>query len=181
MRKYVYLCIVLLALNLTACGNSSKQSRTAETDTTTVTSAQAQYVEDLLATAESNVGKEITLRGFITHTCKHSGKRCFVVGKDQKTSIRVEAKGHIGGFNRELIGSEVLIKGTLRENRLTKEYIDQMEKDINEKKISDNGSEESCDAETNNIASMRQWMKENNKEFYSIYYVDGTDYEVVEE
>lgn len=181
MKKYVYLFVALLGMNLTACSHSSKKATAEAADTTAVSTSQAQYVEDLLATADTNVGKEITLRGFITHTCKHSGKRCFVAGKDQKTSIRVEAKGEIGGFNRELIGSEVLIKGILRENRLTKEYIDQMEEAIREKKVKDDGSAESCDAETANIAGMRQWMKDNGKDFYSIYYVDGTSYEVVEE
>ena len=49
------------------------------------------------------------------------------------------------------------------------------------KKVKDDGSAESCDAETANITAMRQWMKEHNKDFYSIYYIDGTNYEVVEE
>ena len=181
MKKYVNVLVAVLGLNLTACGNANKKTTTEAADTVAVAVNGAQYVEDLLASAETNIGKKITLRGFITHTCKHSGKRCFVVGKDQKTSIRVEAKGNIGGFNRELIGSEVLIQGTLRENRLTKEYIDQMEEAINEKKVKDDGSAESCDAETANITAMRQWMKEHNKDFYSIYYIDGTNYEVVEE
>lgn len=181
MKKYVYVLVAVLGLSFTACGNTEKKTTAEAADTTAVAATGAQYVEDLLASAEANVGKEITLRGFITHTCKHSGKRCFVVGKDQKTSIRVEAKGNIGGFNRELIGSEVLIQGTLRENRLTKEYIDQMEEAINEKKIKDDGSAESCEAETANIAAMRQWMKDHHKDFYSIYYVNGTSYEVVEE
>lgn len=181
MKKYVYVLVAVLGLSLTACGNAHKKTTAEAADATASAATGAQYVEDLLASAETNVGKEITLRGFITHTCKHSGKRCFVVGKDQKTSIRVEAKGNIGGFNRELIGSEVLITGTLRESRLTKEYINQMEEAIREKKVKDDGSAESCDAETANIAGMRQWMKDHHKDFYSIYYVDGTGYEVVEE
>ena len=181
MKKYVYLLVAILGLNFTACSNASKKNNADTADSTAVTASQTQYVEDILAKAEENVGKEVSLRGFITHTCKHSGRRCFVAGKDQKTSIRVEAKGEIGGFNRELIGSEVIIKGILRENRLTKEYIDQMEEAINDKKVKDDGSAESCDAETANIANMRKWMKDNKKDFYSIYYIDGTNYEVVEE
>lgn len=39
---------------------------------------------------------------------------------------------------------------------------------------------ETCDAELSNIENMRKWMKENNKDYYSIYFVEGTDYEVVE-
>ena len=180
MKNFIYVLVAVLGLGLTACGNTKKQSAEGAEQEAKVAVDKALFVEDLLAKAETEVNKEITLRGFITHTCKHSGRRCFVVGKDQKTSIRVEAKGNIGGFNRELIGSEVVIKGTLRENRLTKEYINQMEEEVNEKKGKAEGNGETCDAEMKNIASMREWMKQNNKDFYSLYYVDGTEYEVVE-
>ena len=181
MNKLIYVMAAVFTLSVAACGNASKKSETtAAADSAAVDSTSALDVTDVLATAETNAGKPVTIKGLVTHTCKHSGRRCFLVGKDQKTSIRVEAKGNIGGFNRELIGSEIIVKGTLRENGLTKEYIDQMEKDVNEKKIKEDGSAESCQAEMNNIASMREWMKANNKDFYSIYYVDGTDYEVAE-
>ena len=93
---------------------------------------------------------------------------------------RVEAKGDIGGFNRELIGSDIVVKGVLRENKLSKEYIDQMEKEVNDKKAQETGSAESCESEMNNIKAMREWMKANNKDAYSIYYVDGMSYEVAE-
>lgn len=181
MKKVMYLMVAVLGLSMAACGNSAKKAEAAESEKTEVSVTGAKAVEDVLAEAEECVGKEITVRGFVTHTCKHSGRRCFLVGKDQKTSIRVEAKGEIGGFNRELIGSEIVVKGVLRENKLSKEYIDQMEEAVNEKKGKEDGSAESCDAELNNIAAMRDWMKKNNKETYSVYFVDGIEYEVVEE
>lgn len=181
MKKMMYLAVMVLALGLSACGNSSKkQSTETASDSTEVSLASAMGVEDVLANAETSVGKEITIKGLVTHTCKHSGRRCFIVGADGKTSIRVEAKGEIGGFNRELIGSEIVVKGILRENKLSKEYIDQMEKEVNDKKAQETGSAESCESEMKNIAAMREWMKENNKDAYSIYYVDGMSYEVAE-
>lgn len=182
MKKLYFLMVVLaFSLSFTSCGNSNKQSD--ESATAQVASkmdvSKAMYVEEILQHAEQEVGKEILLKGFVTHTCKHSGRRCFVMGNDQKTSIRVEAKGNIGGFNRELIGSELVIKGILKENKLTKEYIDQAEEELNEQKGKE-GNGETCESELNNIKGMREWMKANNKDYYSIYYVDGTDYEVVE-
>lgn len=181
MKRVVYLAVMVLALGLSACGNSSKkQTNEVASDTASVSLSSAMGVEDVLAKAEENVGKEITVRGLVTHTCKHSGRRCFIVGADGKTSIRVEAKGEIGGFNRELIGSEIIVKGILRENKLSKEYIDQMEKAVNDKKAQETGSAESCESEMKNIKAMREWMKANNKEAYSVYYVDGMSYEVAE-
>lgn len=161
-----------------ACSNNVNSDTQETTVSDSVKTSSALYVEDILQDADKYVGKEISLRGFITHTCKHSGRRCFVSGKDQKTSMRVEAKGNIGGFNRELIGSEVIIKGILKEDRITEEYLHEIETKFAEANKNDNG--EHCDTETKNINSMRKWMKENNKDYYSIYYVEGQDYEVVQ-
>lgn len=179
---YLFMAALAVSATLASCGNNKKSGEESAMTEQTVQSldpSKALYVEEILKNAEQNIGKKITLKGFVTHTCKHSGRRCFVIGNDQKTTIRVEARGHIGGFNRELIGSELIIQGTLRENKLTKEYIDQAEEQLKEKQGKE-GDGETCDAELNNISSMRQWMKEHNKDYYSIYYVEGTDYEVVE-
>ena len=177
MKKlYFFIAALAVSVAFTSCGNSKKQSdesSATELAAQKIDVSKALYVEEILKNAEQEVGKEITLKGFVTHTCKHSGRN------DQKTSIRVEARGNIGGFNRELIGSELVIKGILKENKLTKEYIDQAEEELKEKQGKE-GNGETCDAELSNIENMRKWMKENNKDYYSIYFVEGTDYEVVE-
>ncbi|MDR0750825.1 MAG: OB-fold nucleic acid binding domain-containing protein [Tannerellaceae bacterium] len=166
---------------LTSCGNKSQQRTPEETTTTQATSEAPVYeLEKLLADADKRLNQTVVVKGTVTHTCKHSGKRCFIVGEDGKTSFRVEAKGDIGGFNKELVGSELAIKGILKERRLTKEYIDQYEKEVNEQKNQEDGSAETCQAELTNIASMRDWMKDNNKDYYAIYYMDGESYEIVE-
>ncbi|MDR1624563.1 MAG: OB-fold nucleic acid binding domain-containing protein [Tannerellaceae bacterium] len=166
---------------LTSCGNKSQQRIAEEATTARATSEVPAYeLEKLLADADKMLDQTVVVKGTVTHTCKHSGKRCFIVGEDGKTSFRVEAKGDIGGFNKELVGSELAIKGTLKERRLTKEYIDQYEKEVNEKKTQEDGSAETCQAELNSITSMREWMKDNNKDYYAIYYMDGESYEVIE-
>lgn len=168
--------LVLLA----SCSNKQTNQTQQQTGDTAVADVQAYKLDSLLSVADQLTDKTVTVRGFVTHTCKHSGKRCFIVGDDQKTSFRVEAKGDIGGFNRELIGSELAITGVVKERRLTKEYIDQYEEQVNEKKAKEDGSAETCQAELNNIQGMREWMKSNNKDYYSIYYMDGEKYDVIE-
>ncbi len=179
MKKILFIAFTVLAC--VACGNKSQQTaETPETTTKSDADVPTYELESLLAVAEQYIGKTVVVKGTVTHTCKHSGKRCFLVGEDGKTSFRVEAKGDIGGFNKELVGSTLAVKGTLQERRLTKEYIDQQEKEVNEQKAKEDGSAESCQAELNNIASMKEWMKTHNKEYYAIYYMDGQSYEVVE-
>ncbi len=172
--------IATVAFVVVACGGKKTESHAESVGKEISLATNVYELDSLLTVADKLVNKDVTVRGFVTHTCKHSGKRCFIVGESQKASLRVEAKGDIGGFNRELVGSELAISGVLKERKLTREYIDQYEKDVNEKKIKEDGSAETCQAELNNIQEMRDWMKSNNKDYYSIYYMDGQSYDVVE-
>lgn len=175
------LIILASALFFLSCGNSAKQDvksgdvaeQAAQSD------VQVYSLEDLLANAETLVDKPVSVKGHVTHTCKHSGRRCFLAGDSSNVTIRVEAKGDIGGFNRELIGSEIVVNGVLHENRLSPTKIAEMEKSIESKKIKDDGSAESCDTETANIQNMRAWMKDHGKDYYPIYYIDGQNYDEV--
>lgn len=175
MKKYF--ALLLFTTILISCGNSQKVetqevSANAEVEKNTATFA----LDDLLSFADQNIDKPVSVTGYVTHTCKHSGKRCFLTGESQKFTIRVEAKGDIGGFNKELTGSKIKVDGILHEKRLSTDEINKMEQSIELKKIKDDGSAESCDAETANVKKMRDWMKENGKDYYSIYYIDGENY-----
>ncbi len=185
MKKLLYTLAAALVMVSCAGNNSNSNSSSccdskSSCEQTTKSSSKIYKLDDLLKSAETLAGEVVTVQGTITHTCKHSGRRCFIVGEDQKTSFRVEAKGEIGGFNRELIGSELAITGTLQESRLTNEYLDAWEEKVKEREGKEDGSAETCSAETNNINDMRAWMKKNNKEYYSLYYMDGTSFEVIE-
>ncbi|MDR1227350.1 MAG: hypothetical protein LBK47_10740 [Prevotellaceae bacterium] len=178
------LLILAVALLVTACGNGGKKGKSASevnaaAKTETSVLASSFSVDTLMHVADSYISKPISVHGFVTHVCKHSGKRCFIVDENQKYSIRVEAKEGIGGFNRELVGSQIVAKGVLRERRLSQQEIASMEAATNKKKAED-GSAETCAAELSNIAKMRSWMKERGKDYYAIYYVDGNEYEVVD-
>ncbi|MDR2805465.1 MAG: hypothetical protein LBB85_07465 [Dysgonamonadaceae bacterium] len=173
--------LAALSLVLGACSGNKKQAEaSADAPLTSVAAETSSFpLDDLLAVADQEVDKTITVVGYVTHTCKHSGKRCFIVGESQEASLRVEAKGEIGGFNRELVGSKLAINGVLKERRLSQEYIAELEKDVNLKKQED-GAAESCEAELSNIADMRKWMKAHNKDYYVIYYMDGLSFETLD-
>ncbi|MDR0544333.1 MAG: hypothetical protein LBG30_03175 [Odoribacteraceae bacterium] len=172
---------------LLACMTACKGKKSPETAPGAVAAvaenraAAAIELDSLLLVADALVDKQVTVRGTVTHTCVHSGKRCFIVGESGNATFRVEAKGEIGGFNRELVGSKIEVRGAVKERRLTAEFIDQHEKEVNEQKTREDGSAESCAAELANIQQMRAWMKERGKDYYSIYYMDGETYDVVEE
>lgn len=170
---------VILALTITlgivACNPSKQQNEDSKSEQTTVETTVIP-LEDMLSSADKYIDKEVTFKGYVTHTCKHSGRRCFMKGEKGNISLRVEAKGEIGGFNRELIGNEIALTGILKERRLSTDEINEMEKAIETKSMKSDGSQESCDTERANIKEMREWMKANNKDYFAIYYVDGIKY-----
>ncbi|MDR2086704.1 MAG: hypothetical protein LBP72_05965 [Dysgonamonadaceae bacterium] len=178
--KQTFLLIVLSSV-LFSCNGNKKTAIEESNSVGASTFAELPVFEldNLLQVAEQELDKTVKVVGYVTHTCKHSGKRCFIVGKSQQASMRVEAKGEIGGFNRELVGSKLEITGVLKERRLTQEYIDQMEKNVAIKKQED-ASAESCAAELSSISEMRRWMKERNKAYFSIFYMDGLEYVTLE-
>lgn len=181
MKRIIYLAAAVLMITFTSCGNKTAEKETETQETSVVDINKGQSVEAILDSAASNVGKEVVIRGIVDHTCSHSGRRCFILGNDPELTMRVEAKGNIGGFNRELSGSELAIKGILREKFISEEEIKAMEELAAEKaeKAEKEGADH-CDSEMKAIQSMRKWMKDNNKEAYSEYYIDGTDFEVIE-
>ena len=171
--KKQFLFLAAFAIALFSCTGNQKQS---------MSDATAYGLDNLLAVAEQEVDNTVTVVGFVTHTCKHSGQRCFIVGESQEASLRIEIEpeGEIEIFTPELIGSKLAITGILKEQRLSREYIDEMEGEVKLLQQDEKIEAEVCAAELSNIGEMRQWMKDRGKDYYVIYYLDGLKYEVLD-
>ncbi len=166
------LLFVLISLFVISCQNKTEENKNQVVDL----SANAQTVSEVLNTAEKNIDSLVTVKGTVTHTCRHSGKRCFIADSLENASIRVEATKKIGGFNQELVGSEIVVTGTLREKRLEKAYIDKWEAKTLKEKIEAEDGGKHCNTELANIKKMKDWMKKHNKNYYSVYYIEGNDF-----
>lgn len=170
---FIIACVATLAI--VACKNTQKK----ETVTEISPVQKAVDVNGLLSKAEQQINDTIVLKGIVTHTCSHSGRRCFIADSTGKLTIRVEADGNIQAFNKELVNSEIVVTGILQEQRLSQEYIDNWEKELAKEEADGEKDEAHCNSEKNSILQMREWMKNNNKDFYAIYYVNGIDYDMV--
>ncbi len=162
-------CGSLLLSTAIAKGNESVA-------TSNASAKPAQSVAKLLSSASGLVNQTVVVSGIVDHVCKHSGKRCFIADENDDVSIRVEAKGEIKGFNKELVGSTIVMTGVLRENKLSKAKIEEMESNARQK----NEGQDHCSTELNNVLNMKKWMKDNNKDSYSIYYIEGASYDVID-
>jgi hypothetical protein len=163
------LIVALFAITVLACNNTQK------------TTSKVYDVTQLLAVAENKIDTEVEITGRVNHVCSHSGRRCFLIDSTGDFSIRVEAGGQIESFSKEIIGSEIKVKGILKEEQLTADEITEWENELKEKDVqSAENQGETCSAEMANINNMRQWMKDHNKNYYAIYYIDGIQYALVE-
>ncbi|PVX52198.1 hypothetical protein C7377_0504 [Balneicella halophila] len=177
MKKTVFLLgLVMVFFACNSKTDSSKENENVNEE------LKVQTIDEVVANTERNVGNTIFVKGLVTHTCEHSGRRCFIENDDESLSLRIDAGGDIKSFSKELAGSIIAVKGTLEENRLTNEYIDEYEAKVKAKEKEEDIEEggEHCSAEISNIIKMRKWMKDNNKDYYPVYYITGESYEVVE-
>lgn len=163
--------LILAAIALMAFACNSKQQ----------TKVDSLNVAQLLEVIDQNIDQELTIIGTVNHVCSHSGRRCFLIDSTGEYSIRVEAAGQIESFSKEVMGTEIKVKGIVKEERMTAAEIDEYEAQVLEKHPEEAETDgETCSAEMSNINNMREWMKEHNKDYYAIYYFEGQSYEMVE-
>jgi len=115
--------ILILGLSvLLSCSNQNKQKKEEKKAELVVLT-----VDELLAQGKDLVGKEVMVKGTVTHVCKESGARCFMMGSTEDLSLRIEA-GKIGSFSQEQMGSDIQVSGILQEVKLEEEDLAEMEK-----------------------------------------------------
>ncbi len=108
------ICLLgLLIVFLGACGQSSKNEQTNPNSFREDRIVSA-TVEEMLAQPADYDGKEVAISGMVTHVCRHGGQKCFVVGEDGETQIRIVPGGEIDEFKIDLEGSTVAFKGTFK-------------------------------------------------------------------
>lgn len=173
MKKLVlFTCAILF---LAGCGNKQKGG-----EATKAEDVNTFELSELFANADNYIGKPVNVSGYVTHVCSHSGRKCFLEDENQKFSIRVEATDKIGSFDQELVGAEIKVSGILQETRLTEQQICDQETMVEEQLQNEEITEESCEASKANIAKMREWMENNGKDYYAVYFIDGESYNEIQ-
>ncbi|MFV0265890.1 MAG: hypothetical protein ACK5HT_02020, partial [Draconibacterium sp.] len=79
MKQIFISALATMLIAFTACNNTGKKVQEAENKAEIVEITEIP-VDKVIELAPEFVDKEIDLSGYVTHTCKHSGKRCFLVG-----------------------------------------------------------------------------------------------------
>lgn len=208
MIKKIYL-LLFVAVIFAACNNNQApvENTDAEQEETAkeITELTVANFEEMAADL---VGEEIVIKGLVNHTCKHSGKRMFIVAEDSEESIEIVAGENIDTFEAELEGSDVIVNGIVAELRVDENYLAEWEAEImnedeeEEHKIHDGnhegegeghdeegeGHDEEGEGENleeehhgsglEKIANLRNMLAESGKDYISFFSVECISFEV---
>ena len=178
------------AASFTACGGNKNKQQKEEIKAEVIT---ALNVDSVLSQAETLVNTQITFEGVCTHICAHGGKKIFMMGSDDKNTIRVQA-GKFGAFEKGCVNSVVRVKGTLKEERIDEAYLQDWETRLKNNTEEKHGNGEGgCDSEKkarketantpeDRIAAFRKQIAERTektgKAYLSFYFVEAESYEI---
>ncbi len=185
--------LMLFAITLLfGCGQKDNSGKDEVADNEAI---QEQVVEIKLSEfkekAPELVGKKIMFTGLVDHTCKHGGKRMFLVDENSDAHLKVEAGEDIGSFDAELTGSTVKVIGVVSEKIIDAAYLDEWEaetkKEIDSEKNlhlgkHENGQKEEDETKESleKIKKLREQLEESGKDHLAFYSVTCVEYKVLD-
>ena len=191
MKKLIYLFLAVAFIY--SCGNTGQNEENVDTadSTATASNSEATTIADFLSTSEQWADKEIKLKGTVSHTCRHSGKKMFIFGEDQEKTVKINAGGESPAFDVSLEGSDVIVTGKVVEDmRVDEEYLTEWENEIkqaiadekikvcNEESTAAAGQIETEETDVDEddpyatIKEMRKKLEKSGKAYISVYAID---------
>ena len=180
----------LFTLVFVGC-NKQKQDQTATEETEAPAYME---VDALLTSADSLIGKTVTVQGVCTHLCKHGAKKAFLMGSDDTKVIRAEASEEMGPFAQECVNSIVTVTGQLVEDRIDEVYLQNWEEQLKAQAAKEHGDGkagcanekkargETADTPEGRIADFRKQIAEREaqegKAYLSFYHINATSYQI---
>jgi len=156
------LVIALIAVVFAACGENTEKKENAKVEAVEIALA------DFEAKAGDYIDKEIKISGIVNHICKHGGKRLFMVD-DNEVSLHVEGKEK---FDEELAGSDIIVTGIVREERIDEAYCLKIEEDNINSHENNEKEKEAFDDMKDYIKSLRDSISGLERGYISVFTLD---------
>lgn len=100
--------MLMLTAFLASCGNTPKN----EAAKTESGAANVEFAS-LIGNPGEYLGKTISVEGKVVHVCTHTGKKLFIVGENPDVRLYIQAGENMPKFPMDLLGSTVVVEGTL--------------------------------------------------------------------
>lgn len=180
MNRFFLFFVLAAALLAAPKATIAQENATVEGKKASVVDLKSCTPEAVLTDGMFLLNKEVEISGTVTHVCHNAGRKCFLTGMDKNKSIQVFAGGDFTAFKPELIGKSIKVKGLVKEHRIQKEAIEKQEAETEAEMAKEDCADmESCEHIMNNVKQMKQWMADNGKDYYPVYYVDGLHYDMI--
>lgn len=180
MQKKLLFLSGIIALMLTSCNMGSNGFNNPDAIKVAVATFEQQ--------AATAVEKTVIIEGTVLHTCKHGGKRLFLVDGNDSVRVEVTAGKEIPKFDEKLVGSRLRVLGVLKEERIDERYLNEWENEVKKPEASHetgvhSGAKGHEDQDTqdklDNINSLRQDLKTSGKDHLSFYSIEASKFEEV--
>jgi hypothetical protein len=169
--------VILLTVILSSCDSGLKEkARDTSNDTVKIT------VLTFGSLADSLSNRKVIIEGTVLHTCKHGGKRMFLVDGSDSVRVEITAGPEITKFDEALVGSKVRVWGTLKEERIDNKYLNEWENEVKKPEANhDVGvhsgakghEDQTAQDKLDNIASLRAELKASGKDHLSFFSIEG--------
>ena len=179
IRKLLF-SIWIMVMILSACNLNPKGIETGNAINLIVSTFDQQ--------APGIIGQNIKIEGIVLHTCKHSGKRMFIVDGNDSMRVEVTAGKDIPSFEEMLIGKRLRILGILKEKKIDQNYLNEWENEINNPEGTKNTNihrsvkgqfDQSNQDKLDQINSLRNDLKNSKKNYLSFFYIEASKFEEI--
>jgi len=180
VKRHILFAVLLLFFAI-ACNQITKETaHQIASDTGKIT------VATFLANAPNWINKIIMIEGTVSHTCKHGGKRMFLVDGNDSVSVEITTGPDIVKFDEALVGSRVKVYGILKEERIDEKYLSEWENEIKKPQANHDvgvhtGAKGHMDQTAQDvldqIAAYRQDLKSSGKDHLSFFSIEAVKFE----
>ncbi len=170
------LSVIFIVLAITACNNTGDKRTSRENGDP----ATPVVIDELLKNPGPYVEKKVVVEGLVTHVCRHSGARLHLKAGSTNEFVRVEAKGDIGQFDRELEGDHLEIRGVFRSQIIDKEYLAKWENELTSGAQAPAGSHahSAGEGETELLTEIKYALENSGKDQITQVWIDGESFSV---
>ncbi len=160
-----FLTIVAIAGLFASCGGGAQtEENKSETNVETEQIIPEIVLGEFEAEAGKHVDSEILVTGIVDHVCKHGGKKILLATDDGDVHVMSDTR-----FNDDLMGSEIVVTGIVREERYDEAYCLKMEEDNINSHSEGETDDELFERKKEHVAFLRDSMKSAGVDHLSSY------------
>ncbi len=172
-----FLMIIALAVIFISCSGGAGTDVAVQDEGASMEATQQETPMIAIGEFDTKAGdfvdQEIMVEGIVDHVCKHGGKKLFLVSDDGDLHVESDTR-----FDEALAGSQVAVKGIVREFRVDEAYCLKMEEDNIQSHKKGETDEDLYEMKMAQIKEYRDSMATAGVDHLSFYSVEYISHEV---